>query len=1173
MEEITKPEKEGNKKAIKTDLFRFATLRGPQSITKDRRKLGFVEHPNYAKSALLKEIKADDDLNSIKGKLILAAGNFNPFSSVEEVRQFAGNLWIFSMWLGKNQNNLLNTAELSSNASGVSIPIIEDHLLLWDNVFFDLVTRTNPHVRQACLQLLVAIHFLENYSTNRDPKDYGRIAKSRVIVPTFFTAKISSSEKSAGRGVFQQRSVQVAALDRQAAKTEKLMAEVHVAVLAEMMKEFIDLEIRYRKDYADAYEKALEAHTGTIEERRSKLKQSDQIALNKLAIKTEGGTIDPNQDAINNPFVFTYSKPLSKNYTSRKLSFEARLFIDENRLWESPVATALDRLDRQLMDQKKIAHKALKIVPKNFSIGGLKLKIKSNYIPTYSVTSKIIPTSQGVDLEVYLAFNAGYTNAFFQSSNFQIHIGTTTVQTYAVSPQEIVIIQTTQPEMLFARLKVISFTSAKFDKNALFSVTGGFQLDNDKSYTISSKRTSLYRGIDGVALESTPVSVTDDIIHYGINKIGVADYRKVEQVLCCYIPGEVSQIENIMAREYKEKTTRNLIRSEDTIETTIENEIEELNDTTSTTRFEMNSEISEVLNKDSSANLGFSTGASGEYFGTTFSASMNGDFSTSQSSSKSDTIARTYAEDVTKRALERVVQKNTIKRTTKIIKEFEENNKHGYDNRNSGDHVTGVFRWIDKVYKNQLVNYGKRLVYEFMLPEPARYYKELIVIDVEEGKGNTSQILTEPIHPIDNGIENINSITRNNYQSLCALYGVSAPAPKDETITLSETYGRVVPRNEQANTTSHQFTSPLIIPSDYLCVEIQHDINFHIFREWHTDLHWHITVNAGGTYIFERPPTIGYLNDVHYRSYTNSNPQSTGTITPTVLCRRVDQYNLILKLTCNLKANVLAVWQQEVYDAIMAAYDQQLTTYQQNTAANAVDEAAATEAAILITNPKYNKLFIMNELKRLCIEMMLAPFNLPQGKDFYYNLDLGSDCKGPVAGENKKIPQYTLSPELDNYARQVKFFEQAFDWTILSHVFYPYYWAKKCEWENLFQSRDNVDNVLQEFLQSGMGRVLVPVREGFEDTVVYFMETGEIWHGTGLVLDTDDELYLSIIDETTIIEGKVEDEWETIVPTALTIIQGKSAYLENEGLPCCENKEHSDIKTSKAELGLLPEKK
>ena len=73
------------------------------------------------------------------------------------------------------------------------------------------------------------------------------------------------------------------------------------------------------------------------------------------------------------------------------------------------------------------------------------------------------------------------------------------------------------------------------------------------------------------------------------------------------------------------------------------------------------------------------------------------------------------------------MQKTTKKRTSRILREFEENNKHGYDNRQGESHVTGVYRWVDKIYKNRLVNYGKRLMYEFNVPEPSRFFKKAIV--------------------------------------------------------------------------------------------------------------------------------------------------------------------------------------------------------------------------------------------------------------------------------------------------------------------------------------------------------------------------------------------------------------------------------------------------------------
>ena len=175
--------------------------------------------------------------------------------------------------------------------------------------------------------------------------------------------------------------------------------------------------------------------------------------------------------------------------------------------------------------------------------------------------------------------------------------------------------------------------------------------------------------------------------------------------------------------------------------------------------------------------------------------------------------------------------------------------------------------------------------------------------------------------------------------------------------------------------------------------------------------------------------------------------------------------------------------------------------------------------------------------------MGTMPLDIPQGKDFYLN----GECD---------VPQLKLGKELDVYASHVKFFEQAFDWELLSYIFYPYYWAKKCDWKALFQAQDGVDYIFQTFLQSGMGRVIVPVKEGFEAAVTYYIETGEVWNGTGIVIDTDDELYLSIVDEVTLIEGNDDgEEWETVVPSSLTILQARSVLLDEEGLPCCETDE------------------
>lgn len=214
------------------------------------------------------------------------------------------------------------------------------------------------------------------------------------------------------------------------------------------------------------------------------------------------------------------------------------------------------------------------------------------------------------------------------------------------------------------------------------------------------------------------------------------------------------------------------------------------------------------------------------------------------------------------------------------------------------------------------------------------------------------------------------------------------------------------------------------------------------------------------------------------------------------------------------------------------------------------------------TNPQFNRITEQREIKRICIEMLTGPFNIPVGKNYYRTVS-------PCDNNPTEIHSVKQNPSFDRYTSHVKFFEQAFDWEIMSYIFYPYYWADKCKWIELFQSTDANDPVFQSFLQSGMARVIVPVREGFEQAVPFFMETGDIWNGGGLVLDDNSDLYLSIVEEMQEVEGVVEEEWQTTVPTSLTIVQNQSAQLDEGGLPCCEEAEGADkIKTSDVTISI-----
>ena len=97
------------------------------------------------------------------------------------------------------------------------------------------------------------------------------------------------------------------------------------------------------------------------------------------------------------------------------------------------------------------------------------------------------------------------------------------------------------------------------------------------------------------------------------------------------------------------------------------------------------------------------------------------------------------------------------------------------------------------------------------------------------------------------------------------------------------------------------------------------------------------------------------------------------------------------------------------------------------------------------------------------------------------------------------------------------------------------------------------DPLFLQFLQSGLARVLVSVRPGYEKAAMYFLRTGQIWNG-GSPPAINSPLYLSIVDELRPQpRTRVGDPWDVVVPTTLTVLQAKSGAIEGEGLPCaCE---------------------
>lgn len=635
---------------------------------------------------------------------------------------------------------------------------------------------------------------------------------------------------------------------------------------------------------------------------------------------------------------------------------------------------------------------------------------------------------------------------------------------------------------------------------------------------------------------------------FGVQNLGVQEYRRVEQTLCCYVAGEVSNIDNIMAREYKEKTTRNLLRTEYSSEFTTETEIENINDTTTTERNELSTEVAKELQKDRSFNLSGSVTVSkdSKIYGS-ITANVTSGYNSSSSSSLSNTEAKNYAKEVTERALERIVQKTTEKRTYKMIKEFEENNSHGFDNREGSEHVTGVYRWVDKIYDNEMVNYGRRLLFEVSVPTPARFYK--MAMEWKNKKlQETQNTLTAPPTLIALEIKDATSVTSATLAAVNTAYGTSIPAYVNQEKTIDVQFNNDTEHKAHRITFSHD---PITLPEGFIADKI---------IDGRISMHFRATGQSAYTEVFINSIRVFASGDQDSGSATTRDfsisfdfdPNLGSPLDFEVAYKKVFDYHGWLKIKCISGPELYALWQAETYAAMQDAYNTLNEKYQEELQLQqAASQAAADqEDNQNYSNPAMNRLIEERELKRICIEMMSKPYCYDLGLSFYDCKEY--KCETKCETIENKIPEVLQNEALEKYAEFIKFFETAFHWEIFSYIFYPYYYNAKCEWSALLQTK-NDDPIFEAFLQSGMAKILVPVRPQYEKAVMWYLETGEIYTEENLVPETEDERYLSLLAELqNQDEIKVEGTWKTRVPSTLTIIQGDTTYLAGEGLPCCD---------------------
>ncbi|WP_294322976.1 hypothetical protein [uncultured Chryseobacterium sp.] len=1176
-------------------LFRFATMRNPElSDPKNIKRRFIFRDYTTQKGKFDPKVEAGESLQ----KILQNPSSINGFTirTEEDLKTDYAPFYEYAVWVARNKATATKEEfdkKIKACKTANGIPTVD--YKIWDNLIYQVVTQKEFYAKELIMQIMHLHHILSVYDFTEEA--YQDVVKAKVVLPKELFKVSQSAVNSTSGSTATQRTV----YDNKAMKFAE--ATVHLKENEALAESMSKLEKAYKKQYDEAYKTSYDQYQDrvkpllkSVQKDTAEADRKKQILENRINYLTQLSVADPEKFYANSEldmelhrikdeimqitipeteipdFDFSYKVPeIDAAVLGRTLSVQdqnalLRLFGASSITEALSGITTFDELNQNISQntqvlQQTVLNNTVLNQQVSANVGGVVVPVSNSlnsngWIP-YSVKTYNI----GNNAWFIMLTIDGYTHNIV-SGSYKVTINGSDISSTNI------IQNLNGVHSLF--YNGTNIPASQTTNSNGFILQGEVILDDGKMYLLNvtlvrdpnelnrTLKQNIFKGDAALTLKQPVVTEpenpenpqnptnpttnpnTADVFipsGFGMKNIGVADYLKVEQSLQGYVEGEVAHIENVMARERREKATKKTSKSEITTIESSDSEKEQLRDTSSTERFEMQNEIAKAMQQTKDAHA--EAHVDGSYGGISFGVS--GGFATHNSKEENTKQAMTQAKEITQKATDKIVTKVHKERTEKMIEEFEETNIHEFDNRKGDKHVVGVYRWVDKVFKNQIYNYGKRMMFEFMIPEPAKLHRLGMTISK-----NQENQLVKPVDPRESAIHQMKDFASLNGTSgdtiLKYWLGVYNVESKNlaRKINISLPISFSTPEDYKGDSEFDEVAHgnfELEIPEGYTTTnkaQIEAAILAHAVKD--PGIGAYVCVgNVRHNMLYN---DINQFRNTFTNNITNLNKYS-GKIGISYSSEGFHAGNINVVIECELNDEGL----QTIFNKIIAAYEKAKAKYEQDLAA-----VKAQGVEIKGSNPGFYRQIENTILRRNCISYMINQDPLAAltfGKDKYYRTN--------TSEESFLNTEIKLDSTLDKYTAFVKFMEQAFEWEIMSYYFYPYYWGNRNNWDKMYQFDDN-DATFRAFMQSGMARVIVTVRPGFEEAVRHFMVTGQIWNG-GEVPVIDDPMFLSIVDEMRKTEGeKYGKAWASRVPTALTILQAQLIGLNvTKALPFDDN--------------------
>jgi hypothetical protein len=591
----------------------------------------------------------------------------------------------------------------------------------------------------------------------------------------------------------------------------------------------------------------------------------------------------------------------------------------------------------------------------------------------------------------------------------------------------------------------------------------------------------------------------------------IGELQMVKERFIRYQSGEIAHIENIMSGEKKEVQKRKLTRTSEHDENSDLHLSSELLKNKSKQTEQATEKIHHIV--DNAKETDYSNLKTS--YGTPNILTYDGKITVKKPEERKRDILKTGKNivDQTVNRLRHEVKKN---RNFKQLSESEDLVTSTFDNSSNNKSTMAVYRWLNKVYKNYIVNYGNRLMIEFIIKDPAEHYLSMYA----QLNGVT---LTKPKSLNELGIESYKDISIAKYADYYAECSDIKAAPKAKTVsaTLSVGSEELIKISDNYYADSLELVASISSDSSITYLDVM--VGKHYF---------HLTSGMSVSSKLDKetgsiPVSVFVSNDIDIKS-----PPET-----------IANFGVNIEILCEPSPDIISKWQVDTYNALKASYYIKTQEYYEKSKFNFTNDAQFKN---------FDSQLIQQELMNQCIGELFRIYQTENPDESQESLGIGE-------------------------LRYLQFFKSLFEWNEMYYVFHESFQKeKKRTVPELFVAKnESLKQAFSFFINADYARIILPVVPENNGATLFYLASAYQWTADKKICPATAEYVLQpgqnnivkttgfdqtgksnveVINEIKKIDftedkvNQVGEAWEVVLPTTMTVLEESSKLFQtNEG--------------------------